>query len=70
MSSDDVLSILIVHSKSKKEVLTFIREGGMMKCPEHCPPEVCDIMKSCWCKGPKDRPAFLDLKELLVTLVM
>ena len=47
---------------------THIKEGGRLDCPENCPPEVYEIMKTCWYERPEDRPAFKELLEELKAL--
>ena len=51
-----------------ENMLTYIKEGGRLDCPENCPPEVYEIMKTCWYERPEDRPTFKALLKMLKTL--
>ena len=51
-----------------KDMQAHIKEGGRLDCPENCPPEVYEIMKTCWHERPEDRPTFKELLEQLKAL--
>ncbi|XP_048876906.1 tyrosine-protein kinase SYK isoform X4 [Brienomyrus brachyistius] len=40
------------------EVLQMIETGERMAAPANCPPEVYELMKSCWTYKPDERPGF------------
>uniref|UniRef100_A0A8C9WIS9 Tyrosine-protein kinase n=1 Tax=Scleropages formosus TaxID=113540 RepID=A0A8C9WIS9_SCLFO len=43
---------------SNGEVMTSVQRGYRMPIPESCPPELYDIMLTCWKTKPEDRPTF------------
>ena len=54
--------------KHLSDVLAYIEKGNRMDCPQNCPPEVYEIMKTCWYERPEDRPTFKELLEQLKAL--
>ena len=50
------------------DVMSFIKRGGRLIRPEHCPEEVYTIMRLCWADEPRDRPMFKQLLEQLTKL--
>ena len=51
-----------------KDMLTHIKKEGRLESPENCPPEVYEIMKTCWYERPEERPTFKELLEELKAL--
>uniref|UniRef100_A0A7N6BX98 Tyrosine-protein kinase n=1 Tax=Anabas testudineus TaxID=64144 RepID=A0A7N6BX98_ANATE len=47
------------------EVIRCLDRSYRMPCPEGCPQELYDIMKSCWRQKPEDRPTFEYLQNTL-----
>ncbi|CAL4066521.1 unnamed protein product, partial [Meganyctiphanes norvegica] len=56
------------YGKSHMEVVTFLKDGGLLSCPEHCTQEVYGLMKWCWQSRIHDRPPFTVLNQLLSDL--
>ena len=48
--------------------MSFIKRGGRLEKPEHCPDEMYTVMRSCWEEVPRDRPMFKQLLEKLTKL--
>ena len=57
-----------LQADTLKDMQMFIKEGGRLDCPENCPPEVYEIMKTCWYERPEERPTFKELLEELKAL--
>ncbi|XP_072533606.1 tyrosine-protein kinase Mer isoform X2 [Salminus brasiliensis] len=51
------------------EIYDYLLEGHRLKQPNDCLDELYDIMFSCWCADPVDRPDFTQVRELLEKLV-
>lgn len=49
------------YGKSNEEVCDLVRKGGSLECPAECPPEVYNLMQSCWSLTPNSRPSFKNL---------
>ena len=49
---------------SSTESLEVITSGYRLPSPRDCPPEICNIMTSCWRELPEERPSF---KQILQT---
>ncbi|KAK3546112.1 hypothetical protein QTP70_023523, partial [Hemibagrus guttatus] len=43
---------------SNSEVMARVQRGYRMQCPDNCPPELYEIMTSCWKAKPEERPTF------------
>lgn len=52
-------------SQTLKEVNERVEAGYRMEAPEHCPPAVYSLMRSCWEQEPRRRPTFHKLREKL-----
>ena len=50
------------------DAIAHIKKGGRLDCPKNCPPQVYEIMKTCWYERPGDRPTFKELSEKLEDL--
>lgn len=50
---------------TKADVMSSIQRGYRMPQPEKCPPELYEIMMSCWKTKPEDRPTFDYLQSVL-----
>jgi serine/threonine protein kinase len=57
-----------VVEHTMQNILSYLTEGGRLECPPNCPPKVYDIMRSCWCERPEDRPTFSELQDVLKSL--
>ncbi|XP_066534561.1 tyrosine-protein kinase Mer [Hoplias malabaricus] len=47
------------------EIYDYLLEGHRLKQPNDCMDELYDIMFSCWCTDPVDRPDFTQVSEML-----
>ena len=65
----NTLHSLIHVLQPVSDVMSFIKKGGRLERPEHCPEEVYVIMRSCWEEEPRDRPMFKQLLAQLEKLV-
>ena len=46
--------------------LRFELEGGIrLSQPSYCPPNIYNLMRSCWKENPNSRPSFAQLKQSL-----
>ncbi|XP_017320153.1 tyrosine-protein kinase Mer isoform X1 [Ictalurus punctatus] len=50
------------------EIYDYLLEGHRLKQPNDCLDELYNIMLSCWCADPVDRPDFSKVKEMLEKL--
>ncbi|KAF3698932.1 Tyrosine-protein kinase Lyn [Channa argus] len=50
---------------SKVEVMSSVQRGYRMPRPDTCPPELYEIMMSCWKNKPEDRPTFDYMQSVL-----
>ncbi|XP_065844331.1 uncharacterized protein [Oscarella lobularis] len=50
---------------SSGNLLSHLRSGNRLTCPENCSAELYQIMSACWQADPEDRPAFGRLTQLL-----
>ena len=48
--------------------MSYVKRGGRPECPNACPPEVYDLMKSCWNIKVSVRPSFSLLQKQLSSL--
>lgn len=55
--------------KSNKEVVSRVLDGKRLAKPDACPPELYDIMISCWLEYPEDRPSFDELRIRLKEVI-
>jgi serine/threonine protein kinase len=46
------------YGMTHKEVVKYVKEGNVLRCPEHCPAPIYHLMLKCWCLNPGDRPSF------------
>ncbi|CAG2239895.1 Tyrosine-protein kinase Btk29A,Tyrosine kinase receptor Cad96Ca,Discoidin domain-containing receptor 2,Tyrosine-protein kinase receptor TYRO3,Putative neurotrophin receptor LTRK 1,ALK tyrosine kinase receptor,Tyrosine-protein kinase ABL2,Tyrosine-protein kinase abl-1,Tyrosine-protein kinase receptor UFO,Macrophage colony-stimulating factor 1 receptor,Leukocyte tyrosine kinase receptor,Tyrosine-protein kinase receptor Tie-1,Receptor-type tyrosine-protein kinase FLT3,ALK tyrosine kinase receptor homolog scd- len=53
------------QARTNIEVLHYVRSGGQLEQPEHCPEELFVLMKSCWSYSPEDRPDFTYILQQL-----
>ncbi|CAL4141509.1 unnamed protein product, partial [Meganyctiphanes norvegica] len=56
------------YGMNHEEVVTFLKDGGLLPCPEHCTQEVYGLIKWCWQRRIHDRPPFTVLGQLLSDL--
>ncbi|XP_048205693.1 protein-tyrosine kinase 6 [Perognathus longimembris pacificus] len=52
---------------SNHEAFLRVDAGYRMPCPPECPPNVHQLMGSCWSRDPQQRPRFTDLREKLAS---
>ncbi|GAV09005.1 hypothetical protein RvY_18615-2 [Ramazzottius varieornatus] len=52
-----------------KDLLSYLKEGSRMECPENCSRELYDVMTSCWKESPPERPSFSPLQTRLTELL-
>jgi len=50
---------------SNSEVMSSVQRGYRMPRSENCPPELYEIMNSCWKSKPDDRPTFDYIQSVL-----
>ena len=53
------------YGMTHEEVVKYIKEGKVLKCPDNTPAEVYDVMRLCWSKKPQNRPSFAQLHKSL-----
>ena len=53
------------YGMTHEEVVRYVKEGRVLRCPDNTPAEVYDVMRRCWSKRPADRPAFRRLHRTL-----
>lgn len=50
-------------------VYHLLESGYRMECPTGCPPRIYELMRQCWQWDPNDRPTFVQIRELLETML-
>lgn len=53
------------YGMTHEEVVKYIKEGNVLKCPDNTPTAVYELMKLCWNRRPCERPPF---RKIFVTL--
>ncbi|XP_032874052.1 muscle, skeletal receptor tyrosine-protein kinase isoform X2 [Amblyraja radiata] len=53
------------YGMAHEEVIYYVRDGNILSCPEHCPPELYNLMRLCWSNMPSDRPSFASIHRIL-----
>ncbi|XP_043466704.1 tyrosine-protein kinase transmembrane receptor Ror2 [Leptopilina heterotoma] len=53
------------YGMTHEEVVKYIKEGNVLKCPDNTPTVVYELMKLCWNRRPCERPPF---RKIFVTL--
>ncbi|XP_076037901.1 tyrosine-protein kinase transmembrane receptor Ror2-like [Oratosquilla oratoria] len=56
------------YGMTHEEVVRFLKEGGVLGVPEHCPQDLYSLMLWCWQRRPHDRPSFRALHAALSDL--
>ncbi|XP_066583513.1 tyrosine-protein kinase transmembrane receptor Ror2-like isoform X2 [Prorops nasuta] len=56
------------YGMTHEEVVKYIKEGNVLRCPDNTPQPVYDLMKLCWNRRPSDRPTFRLIYEKLDTI--
>ena len=51
------------------DLLAYLRTGERLNYPNSCPEEVYNLMLTCWCMTPTERPCFLYLVRMLQDIV-
>jgi receptor tyrosine kinase len=53
------------YGMSHEEVVTFIKDGKVLACPDKTPKAVYDLMRLCWSRKPANRPRFTTISKSL-----
>lgn len=53
------------YGMTHEEVVKYIKEGNVLRCPDNTPQSIYDLMKLCWNKRPSDRPTFRTIYQTL-----
>ncbi|XP_051175096.1 tyrosine-protein kinase transmembrane receptor Ror2 [Leptopilina boulardi] len=53
------------YGMSHEEVVKYIKDGNVLKCPDNTPPAIYELMKLCWNRRPCERPQF---RKIFLTL--
>ncbi|KAK6179193.1 hypothetical protein SNE40_011609 [Patella caerulea] len=56
------------YGMTHEEVVKFVKEGKHLACPENTPKPIYDVMKTCWCRKPSERPTFRTLQKSLSSM--
>jgi receptor tyrosine kinase len=51
------------YGMSNEEVVQYVRECNVLKCPQKCPQEIYDLMLDCWNIDPQERPKAYEISE-------
>lgn len=53
------------YGMTHEEVVKYIKEGNVLRCPDNTPQSIYDLMKLCWNRRPSDRPTFRTIYQTL-----
>ena len=53
------------YTLSNEEVIEYVSDEKVLRCPVSCPGEIYDLMVDCWATAPEDRPTASDLHTAL-----
>ncbi|KAM0728242.1 Tyrosine-protein kinase transmembrane receptor Ror2 [Formica fusca] len=53
------------YGMTHEEVVKYIKEGDVLRCPDNTPQSIYDLMKLCWNRRPSDRPTFRTIYQTL-----
>jgi hypothetical protein len=53
---------------SNAEIMGAVQSGGRVAQPTRCPMEMYEVLLSCWCAEPDERPTFTELAETISNL--
>ena len=53
------------YTLSNEEVVEYVNDEKVLRCPAGCPSEIYDLMVDCWATNPDDRPTASDLHVAL-----
>ena len=53
------------YTLSNEEVIEYVSDEKVLRCPTSCPSEIYDLMVDCWATTPEDRPTASDLHTAL-----
>ncbi|XP_050726079.1 tyrosine-protein kinase transmembrane receptor Ror2-like [Eriocheir sinensis] len=56
------------YGMTHEQVVCFLKEGGILSIPDHCPQEAYNLLTWCWQRRPHDRPSFVALHKALTDL--
>ncbi|XP_069164828.1 tyrosine-protein kinase transmembrane receptor Ror2 isoform X2 [Procambarus clarkii] len=56
------------YGMTHEQVVCFLKEGGILSVPDHCPPEAYAILTWCWQRRPHDRPSFHAIHQAMTDL--
>uniref|UniRef100_A0A6I8PDT4 Tyrosine-protein kinase receptor n=1 Tax=Ornithorhynchus anatinus TaxID=9258 RepID=A0A6I8PDT4_ORNAN len=48
---------------SNEQVLRFVMDSGVLGEPDHCPPQLQELMHRCWLQNPRLRPTFVQILD-------
>ena len=57
------------YGMTHEEVVEFLKEGGVLSCPDNCPPDIYGLMTWCWQPRAHHRPPFPVLHQNLDDLM-
>ncbi|EFN89657.1 tyrosine-protein kinase transmembrane receptor Ror2 [Harpegnathos saltator] len=53
------------YGMTHEEVVKYIKEGDVLRCPDNTPQSIYYLMKLCWNRRPSDRPTFRTIYQTL-----
>ena len=53
------------YTLSNEEVIEYVTDEKVLRCPSGCPSEIYDLMVDCWATKPDDRPTAAELHKAL-----
>ena len=56
------------ETMNNDELVIFLQSGARLECPPNINNELCEIMLACWKKDPTQRPSFIELEQILLSL--
>ena len=54
------------YTLSNEEVIEYVTDEKVLRCPSGCPSEIYDLMVDCWATKPTDRPTAAELHKALL----
>ena len=54
------------YTLSNEEVIEYVTDEKVLRCPSGCPSEIYDLMVDCWATKPNDRPTASELHKALL----
>lgn len=56
------------YGMTHEEVVRYLQEGKILRCPENTPEDVYNLMVICWRKNPRQRPSFTTIYRTICVL--